>query len=602
MFITVECVGSVQGLQEAVPRLLITPYRYLDQVILGAASLVLLAVPVYIGRKVVHGIGIFFLCVLMLSFLAVFSGLFVAPKMGSFGGQVTGLRMETLQANLMPREGFEFSSVLAFMVPCFVGIYSGVNNAQNLANPFASIPKGGLLAIATSSGLYISLILLIGSVATRELILSDFMLIAEIAWPTSVFAIVGVYMVGIGSAFQCLRISSQVLQSIAKGGLLPPLRKLGLHKLWNEEPRPAILFTVILAFPFIFTPDLEVLAIIVTMCFLLCYGSTNFACFTLSLVQTPSWRPMFRFTHWSVSLLGVVYCLVLMFEVNFMAATFALFASILLAYSIQVKVINRYGHGGRLGHGVRGLLFHLAVGHLVSLEREEVLEKSRLESFMNSDTATVIDTDSVSSFDKKSVPASAGEASSTRLWRPQILAFIRLRENGEISYPRLLSFISQLQASGGVCILASIITNADIGESSLSRTYAHGYGGFGHNHNRASSNYAEDITPLLSANLDQLLSRRKTMLQKTMLDESIDGFAKVFVAPSVRVGQSILLQTVGIGELTPNTVVISWPETKSFHSNLRSVRELQDLWAMTRRLGLSTSTLVIDLLRNVFAL
>ena len=47
--------------------------------------------------------------------------------------------------------------------------------------------------------------------------------------------------------------------------------------------------------------------------FLMCYGFVNLACALQTLLKAPSWRPRFKYYHWTLSLLGVILNLALSF-------------------------------------------------------------------------------------------------------------------------------------------------------------------------------------------------------------------------------------------------------------------------------------------------
>lgn len=123
-----------------------------------------------------------------------------------------------------------------------------------------------------------------------------------------------------------------------------------------------------------------------------------------------------------------------------------------------------------------------------------------------------------------------------RVWRPQILAVILPHgtEESTILHPRLISFIAQLRARSGLCILSSIVTPKEIDAF----TARHHHVGATSTGRRAKDHEYMDMT-------EEVVFRRRLMLLKAMREEGVIGFTKVFTSPSVRVGQSILLQTVG---------------------------------------------------------
>ncbi|KAJ3027139.1 hypothetical protein HK097_006236, partial [Rhizophlyctis rosea] len=92
---------------------------------------------------------------------------------------------------------------------------------------------------------------------------------------------------------------------------------------------------------------------------------------------------------------------------------------------------------------------------------------------------------------------------------------------------------------------------------------------------------------------EEVVFRRRLVLLRAMREEGIVGFTKVFTSPSIRVGQSIILQTVGLGELAPNTVIMSWPSRECLTSEFKDhaveeIWRLQESWFMTRRAGYSS--------------
>lgn len=64
------------------------------------------------------------------------------------------------------------------------------------------------------------------------------------------------------------------------------------------------------------------------------YASINAGCLALALLQTPDWRPRFRFFHWSTALLGLCVCLAAIFLTNIIAAVVLILFTILLAVYI----------------------------------------------------------------------------------------------------------------------------------------------------------------------------------------------------------------------------------------------------------------------------
>jgi hypothetical protein len=68
----------------------------------------------------------------------------------------------------------------------------------------------------------------------------------------------------------------------------------------------------------------DMIAAIVSMFFLCTYGMINFAAYVESFGANPSFRPRFRFYHWTTSILGTLACLVVMVLIDAFAAAVAI--------------------------------------------------------------------------------------------------------------------------------------------------------------------------------------------------------------------------------------------------------------------------------------
>ncbi|KAL7749097.1 hypothetical protein RI367_005502 [Sorochytrium milnesiophthora] len=597
IFISVELVGSVQGLLQA-GKISVVGSAFADQAIVGGACLLFLSASAYIGTKVVHRLALFFLLAIVVAYISMFAGLLFAPSKVNFDGLVTGFSMDTLKGNLWPEPSFEFREVISLLFPCFVGVYSGVNNAMHLRNPYKAIPWGALGAIAISATLYTSLFLLTGSVIDRKLLLANPTVVPEIALPTPYLTIIGLFLVGQGSALHCCLLCSKVIQTIFAERIIPRMHWFRVDHLSNGEPRNAVILVTLFTLPFIFITELESLASIVSMCFLLCYGFTNFACMLLEVFRSPHWRPVYKHYHWLTSLIGLGLCLMIMLQIQPYAAM-----GLLALAATGTLLIQLFGSSGIWGHAVHGLLYSLALGHLLAVENEETealirkldVDLVRNESQHLSNAARFLrnnDATSITSSISDSFTAT-DPTKRNAIWRPQVLAFFGMPE-GEIKHPRLLSLISQMSSHGGLCIVSHILATTSGQQQKRGEN----------NHNNNNSDNilvapaSDGVQALGDANMahvptemrileDERLLHRRLKLKLAMREENVDGFVKVFAANSVRSGQSMLLQTVGLCELTPNTVLVGWPEKGKWEDNLRSVRELRSIWQMARRVGMS---------------
>ena len=496
-----------------------TGSAYWDNVVLSMLGLSLIFCLAMIGLTFLQNLAVIFMVALLLGYVATFAGIFASPHSGSPVG-VTGIRSTTLRTNMSPLfAGAEFADVMALMFPCFLGLMSGINQTAHLRNPYKSIPRGTFMAVCTSFGIYTLLFIFLGSFAKRDLLISDKMLLIDSSWPTKWIAIVGAILVGFGSSMQCLMVAPRTLQAIAKGKILMFLEPLGLETLWKGEPRKALIVSFMLAFPFLFIPELDTLAIIATMCFLQSYASANIVCFLMSVLQIPSWRPKYRYYHWTTALLGFMFCLSIMFIIHWIAALCSLFAFIVLAGYIQwAQEVKDWGEG------IKGLQVHLALVGLLGAENEA--RKLEREREKNPDLVHPV----------------------SRIWRPHYLCFVGIDED-HLAHPRLLSLLHQLKASRGLCIVAHVVDEFRQPPDN-------------------GTNYEKAV---------EVVEQRRRVIQRAMVDEDLDGFTNVISSLSQGEGMVTLLQGAGLSSLAPNTMLCAWPDEwkKDSSSSFRHISLLK---------------------------
>ena len=138
-----------------------------------------------------------------------------------------------------------------------------------------------------------------------------------------------------------------------------------------DEPRRAILLTAGVSQAAILLGDLDAIAPIITMFFMVTYGTLNLACFYESYSRNPSFRPRFRYSHWILALAGTVGCLVAMLLMDALWAVASLIAMGLLYWAIR-----RIGIRARWGDVRSGVAFERARQALLRLERQPMHPKN----------------------------------------------------------------------------------------------------------------------------------------------------------------------------------------------------------------------------------
>eukprot|EP00668_Euglena_longa_P035047 GGOE01045015.1.p1 GENE.GGOE01045015.1~~GGOE01045015.1.p1 ORF type:complete len:1030 (-),score=323.02 GGOE01045015.1:171-3164(-) len=475
---------------------------------LAAVAMLVLAGAVFLGIRFVSKLGAVFALVVVLTLASFYVGLGLAPfGEGLEDSALTGLSGATLSSNMGPGydEGVSFSTLVALFFPCFTGFLSGADRANSLRDPVRAIPIGTLGAITFSLVMYISFFVLWGAVAERDYLKygpqahhtssnstghrmlnsggsSSLEVVSTIAWPSSIATEIGIIIASIAQALQCFVVAPRLLQAIAADRTIPfstVLAPDGQED--DDEPRRTLLATTVLCIAASMIGSLDVVAPLVSICFLLCYGCLNLSTFVLSVMRAPNWRPRFRYCPWLGSLIGFAMCIALMFIIEWISSLVALAILVALYAYIDWKAVKV-----DWGTGLGGLRLQWATTAMLSLRHEQ-------KYFVN--------------------------------WRPQLLLLHRWtppEEEDAVPYEEMIDLASQLKKGKGLCVMAVVVEGRLVDE-------------------------AENAEALTEE------------VEKAMETAGLHGFCNTVVAPSFREGKTAALQLAGLGPMTPNTVLLSWP-------------------------------------------
>ncbi|XP_071756645.1 solute carrier family 12 member 7-like [Centroberyx gerrardi] len=325
-----------------------------------------------------------------------------------------------------------FTLLVGIYFPSVTGIMAGSNRSGDLRDAQRSIPIGTILAIVTTSFIYISCVVLFGACIEGVVLRDKFgdsvkknLVIGTLAWPSPWVIVIGSFFSCCGAGLQSLTGAPRLLQAIARDGIVPFLQVFG-HGKANGEPTWALLMTAGICEIGILIASLDAVAPILSMFFLMCYLFVNLACAVQTLLRTPNWRPRFKFYHWTLSFLGMSLCLSLMFISSWYYALVAM----VIAGCIY-KYIEYRGAEKEWGDGIRGLSLNAARYALIRLEEAPP---------------------------------------HTKNWRPQLLVLCKLDSDMGVKHPRLLSFTTQLKAGKGLTIVCSVLEGTYMTRGSDAKT------------------------------------------------------------------------------------------------------------------------------------
>ncbi len=206
-----------------------------------------------------------------------------------------------------------FWVIFAIFFPAVTGIMAGANLSGDLKDPRKSIPLGTLTSIAITTAIYIAFACVAAFYISPEELRNNQMVMADKAlWETVV--IVGILAATFSSALGSLLGAPRILQALAEHKTIP-LHRLFAMKTKSNEPRIAIVFTSILIIISLMLGDLNAIATLITMFFLITYGMLNIVVFIQQNMHIISFRPTFK-TPRIVSFIGASGCIGIMFLIN----------------------------------------------------------------------------------------------------------------------------------------------------------------------------------------------------------------------------------------------------------------------------------------------
>jgi amino acid transporter len=241
-----------------------------------------------------------------------------------FAGGFLKLDVAVMAKNwAIPAGGPPFWIIFAIFFPAVTGFTQGVSMSGDLKDPSKSLPLGTFMAVGLSIVVYFSVALIFAATMPVEALSGDYNSmkhVARVEWLIDV----GVIAATLSSAMASFLGAPRILQSMAKDRIFPLLTPFA--KGWGplENPRRGVILSGIIALVTIGLGNLNVIAPVVSMFFLISYGLLNYATYYESHAGSPSFRPTFRYFDKRLSLLGALSCLGVMLLINFVASLLAI--------------------------------------------------------------------------------------------------------------------------------------------------------------------------------------------------------------------------------------------------------------------------------------
>ena len=219
-------------------------------------------------------------------------------------------------SNLEFRNADSFFLVFAIVFPAFTGMTAGVGLSGDLKNPSKSIPLGTTLATFSGLIIYFFISYKLAISASPEQLVGNQLIMANIAIAGVAIIPLGLAASTMSSALGSILVAPRTLQALAKDKTFPLRRfNLWLAAEKNSEPVNATLVTSVIAMVFVLMGDVDAVVQIISIFFIVSYGSICLISFLNHFGSSPSYRPSFK-SKWFISLTGFIVAVWVMFKIS----------------------------------------------------------------------------------------------------------------------------------------------------------------------------------------------------------------------------------------------------------------------------------------------
>jgi hypothetical protein len=307
-----------------------------------------------------------------------------------------------------PQTNLGFWVLFAIFFPAVTGFTQGVSMSGELKDSGKSLPRGTFMAVGVSIIVYFLSSVIFAAALPADVMMHDYEAMKRVAF-FGFLVMAGVIAATLSSAMASFLGAPRILQSLAADRIFPFLVPFAKGSGPTANPRRGVLLSAGIAYVTVAWGQLNLIAPVVSMFFLVSYGLLNYATYYEARSQSPSFRPRFRYFNKWLSLAGALACLGVMLAIDITAGIVA----VAVLFGI-FQYLRRTAGPARWADSRRS--------HHLQLIREHLL-------------------------------ASAAAPEHARDWRPQILAF----SDNPQRRSQLLRFSSWIEGGSGLTSAVQIL-------------------------------------------------------------------------------------------------------------------------------------------------
>ena len=249
-----------------------------------------------------------------------------------------------------------FFKVFTIIFPAFTGIAAGLGLSGDLRDPKRSIPLGTMLATFFGMLVYVAIAYkLTISVSPKDLAYDQLIMSKIALWGPAIP--IGLAAATISSALGSIMVAPRTLQALGADRIFPAnAMNFWFSRERKNEPINASVVTCVIAFLFVSVGNVNFIAEIISMFFMVTYGAICTISFFEHFAADPSYRPTFK-SKWYLSLVGAIFCFYLMFKMN---AAYAVLSLILMVGIYVWITFNKKKENEGLAAIFQGVIFQLS--------------------------------------------------------------------------------------------------------------------------------------------------------------------------------------------------------------------------------------------------
>lgn len=255
-----------------------------------------------------------------------------------------------------------FWVLFAIFFPAVTGFTQGVSMSGDLKNPGKSLPLGTFMAVGISILVYFGCAVIFSATLPNAALASNYGAMKSVS-RYGFLVDAGVVAATLSSAMASFMGAPRILQSLSADRIFPWLNPFAKGAGPTNNPRRGILLSGGIALVVIALGQLNLVARVVSMFFLISYGLLNYATFSEARISSPSFRPRFKWFSKHLSLLGFLTCAGVMMAIDWRSGAVAV--SLLFAiyqYIKRTKKTARWADSSRSYH-LQKIRSHLLEAH-----------------------------------------------------------------------------------------------------------------------------------------------------------------------------------------------------------------------------------------------